>query len=319
MEYRKLISFGKNSYVISLPKPWIIQNKLKKGDLIYLEENGGNLLVQPRANDVGEREKEITIYIDGKDFRRIQRETISAYLQNYKTITLVGNEIKEKAKEIQRFIQNLVALEIMEQDSKKIVTKDFLNINDISIDQIVRKMDVITRTMLNDCKNMFKEDNYDNIYHRDSDVNKFRFLIYRIIWYGMENPSQVLKKLNLKQKDLFVNWWLAFSSEGIADYIKRIARFMKEIKLPAKEQEEYLKLLSKVDTVYISMMKAYYTNNVEEAHNIVHERFDLVEKCDAFYQKNINVPHIGNLIYNTKSLIVTIHTIGRIVYQGMPG
>ncbi|MBI2151644.1 hypothetical protein HYU21_02875 [Candidatus Woesearchaeota archaeon] len=66
-------------------------------------------------------------------------------------------------------------------------------------------------------------------------------------------------------------------------------------------------------------MKSYYTNNIEEAHNILHERFEMIMICDNFYQKNINIANVGNLIYNTKSLIVTIHTIGRIVYQGMPG
>ncbi|MBI2151643.1 phosphate uptake regulator PhoU [Candidatus Woesearchaeota archaeon] len=231
MEYRKLISFGKSSYVVSLPKSWVKLSKLKKGDLVYIEENEGNLLLQPRANEEGDKEKEIIINVDGKDLRRIQRETISAYLQNNKTIILAGNEIKEKAKEIQNFIQNLIALEIIEQDSKRIVAKDFLNINDISIEQIIRKMDVIVRSMLKDCKEMFKEDSYENLYLRDNDVNKFRFLIYRIIWFGIENPSQIFKKLNIKQKDLFINWWLAFSIESIADYVKRIARDMKKIKL----------------------------------------------------------------------------------------
>ena len=38
MEFRKLISFGKTSFVMSLPKGWVVKNKLKKGDLIALEE-----------------------------------------------------------------------------------------------------------------------------------------------------------------------------------------------------------------------------------------------------------------------------------------
>ncbi len=44
MEYRKLISFGKNSFVISLPKAWVRHSKLKKGDLIYVEEASDHLM-----------------------------------------------------------------------------------------------------------------------------------------------------------------------------------------------------------------------------------------------------------------------------------
>ena len=318
MEYRKLISFGKNSYVVSLPKNWVRQNKLKKGDLVYIEENVSNLVLQPRPSESGE-EKEITIQIDGKSKKRIQREIISAYIQNYKTIKFVGNDVKEKAMDIQGFVQNLVALEIIEQDSKRVTTKDFLNLNDISIDQILRKMDAITRSMLKDCREMFDEDKSENIYHRDNDVNKFRFLIFRIIWFGMESPSVVLKKLNLRQHDLFNYWWLSFSIESIADYIKRIARLMKETKLPAKEREEFTNLLAQIEIMYEEIMKAYYTKNLEIAHKVVEERFEIIKRCDDFYKKNRDVSLIGYLVYNTKSLIVSIHSIGRIVYQGIPG
>src|SRR3989344_2437396 len=136
MEYRKIISFGKSSFVVSLPKTWVRQNKLHKGDLIYFDEQNNDLLLQPKKDERETLEKEIIISIDGKDIRRVQRETIAAYIQNYKTIILQGDEVKEKAKILQSFIQNLVALEILEQDSKKIVAKDFLNINDISLTQI---------------------------------------------------------------------------------------------------------------------------------------------------------------------------------------
>ena len=319
MEYRKLISFGKSSYVVSLPKSWVIQNKLKKGDLIYFEDSSNDLLLQARPNTEGEKEKEITINIDKKDLRRIQREIIAAYIQNYKTIILEGEEIKTKAQNIQRLIENLVALEVLEQDSKKMVAKDFLNLNDISLDQILRKMDVITRSMLKDCKEMFNEDNSDSIHHRDNDVNKFRFLIFRIVWFGMENPSLILKKLKLKQRDLLNYWWLAFSVEAIADYIKRISKYMRDIKLGPDQRQEFLRIFQTIDFMYHEIMKAYYTKNQEIAHKILNERFKVLQWLDDFEQKNRNIPLIGNLAYNTKSLLVTTHAIGRIVYEGMPG
>ena len=319
MEYRKLISCGKSSFVVTLPKSWINHHRLKKGDMIYLNENLQDLVLQPKPSETAEKEKEIVINIDGKELKRVERETISAYIQNYRTITLLGEEVKDKAKSIEAFIQKLLALEIMEQDSKKIVAKDFLNLKDISVDQIVRKMDVITRSMLTDCKKMFQDNTYESINYRDQDVNKFRFLIYRIVWCGMENPSVVLKKLNLQQLDLFNYWWVSFSIEQIADCVKRIARYMKDIKLSDKAKKDYLKILYGMENMYGEILKAYYTNNLEVAHHLAQERIDLIELCDKFYDQNRHVDFVGYLIYSSKSFIANANTIGRIIYQRLPG
>ena len=36
MESRKLIKFGKSSYVVSMPKPWVLNNRLKEGNTLFL-------------------------------------------------------------------------------------------------------------------------------------------------------------------------------------------------------------------------------------------------------------------------------------------
>jgi phosphate uptake regulator len=317
MEYRKLIAFGKSSFIVSLPKQWVTKHKLKKGDTIIFDEKDTNLLLQPKASH-HEEEKKIMINIDGKDIRRIQREIISAYIKNNKTISLIGDDIKGKAEKIQGFIQKLVALEIIEQDSKKIVAKDFLNIGDINLPQIMRKMDIITRSMLEDCKNMFDEDNYENINLRDNDVNKFHFLVFRIVGLGMENSS-ILKKIDLEQKDLLNLWWLAFSVEKIADCVKRIARYMREIRLNDKNKQKFKKILDDVGKSYIEMMKGYYAKDSEIVHKILQKRKEIIKRCDDFFIENRNAPFIGYLIYNTKAFLVNTHTIGRIIYQEIPG
>lgn len=316
MEYRKLISFGKNSYVISLPKAWVRQNKLNKGDLVYVDESQNSLILQA-SQKKDQEDKEITILVDGKDLKRVKREIIGAYIHNFKTIKLLGEEIKQKAPEIQDSIQKMVALEIIEQDSKKIVAKDFLNLNDISMEQIIKKMEVISRSMLSDCKEMFDHDNYDTIYHRDQDINKFRFLIYRIVWYGLDNPTNMLRKFNLKPIDLFNEWSISYYVEQVGDCIKRIARAMKEIDLPVKKKKEFVQLLGEVELCYGKVLKAYHTKNIGMAHEVVDERAILIEKVEAYFAENRSTTGIGNLVHNTEALIVSLAAIARVVYQGM--
>ena len=57
MEYRKLISFGKSSFVVSIPKPWINKQNLKKGDVLYFEETEENLILSAKEKETDEEKK----------------------------------------------------------------------------------------------------------------------------------------------------------------------------------------------------------------------------------------------------------------------
>jgi len=315
MEYRKLISFGKSSFVVSLPKDWVIKNKLKKGDLIYFEEREQDLVLSQQNAHNKHGDTEISISVDGKSIRRIQREIISAYIRDYKTITLIGEEIKDKAKEIQATIQNLMALEVMEQTSKKIVAKDFLDMNNISLFNMIKKMDIIIRAMIDDCEKMFVEDNYENISHRDNDVNRLGFLIFRIVDFGFENTSYMYKKHGLTSRNLMHLWWFTFNLETIGDEVKRVARYMKQVKLPKPQQDRFLRLLEDTKGAYLKMMKGFHTHDEELAHAVLEMKEKVLRECEQFYLDNRKVENVGLLVEKLKSMVTSMHNLGRVVYQ----
>src|SRR3989344_802603 len=146
MEYRKLIKFGNSSHIISLPNSWIRKNKLKKGALIYFEENGnGEIILAPKEINNKILDKEITIDITGKEINEVRRELSTAYINNYRIINVVGKDLNANSGNIKNSLRNFMAMEIMEQTSKNITAKDFLDMNSISIDEIIRKIDIIVR------------------------------------------------------------------------------------------------------------------------------------------------------------------------------
>ena len=135
MEYRKLIKFGESSHVVSLPTAWIRAHGLKKGDLIYLEENGNKELVLTAG---AEREridarKDIIINLNNKDIALVKREIVSAYLNGISKITVTGTNFNKHRKTIRDLTNILMALEIIEEGSDRMVLKDFLNFDDIEI------------------------------------------------------------------------------------------------------------------------------------------------------------------------------------------
>jgi hypothetical protein len=116
MDFRKIIGFGKSSFVISLPKGWTAQNKLQKGDVVYLNEDGSTLVLSAKEKAFVKEPKMITIKTDGKSTEHLQAEITTAYLENYDTLEIKGYNLQEKAHEIKKIISNLAGIELLEQD-----------------------------------------------------------------------------------------------------------------------------------------------------------------------------------------------------------
>ena len=62
MEFRKIQFTGRSSYIISLPKKWIVENNLKQGDVVplLLNPNGSITIFPKKPKEISER-KELTI------------------------------------------------------------------------------------------------------------------------------------------------------------------------------------------------------------------------------------------------------------------
>ena len=131
--FRRIIKFGDSSHVISLPKKWIDKNNLKKGDLVVCNEETNELRILPHIADFKQNAKEITITLTENDKGRVKHKISSAYVNNYGLINIIADDLLIFVQEIRIATSNLMALEIIQQTSKKIVLKDFLDIKEISI------------------------------------------------------------------------------------------------------------------------------------------------------------------------------------------
>ncbi len=314
MEYRRLISFGKSSFVVSLPKEWIGQNSLKKGDLVYLQESGPNLLLSKKESDEKAEDREKIIYVDGKSAYTIGREVCSTYIQNYPRIILRGKEIKNKVKELQGIVQSLIALEIMEQTSDTIIAKDFLNMDSVSVEELIRKMDLVTRTMMKEAQQIFDEDNYESLNERDQDVNRLYFLLYRAILYNLRNPMKALRNLKLSGLDLLRAHFIGFYIEAIADEVRRTVRHAHALKMPAQTQQQVQEYLVKMHDYYINTMKAAYNKDTELAFKQAELKRSFDKELELLEAEVQKTPGFNKVLTRLLRMTSLIHNLGRILY-----
>ena len=322
MDFRKLIKFGSNSHVISLPRPWLSKNKLEKGAVVYFHENGNNeLILTPVAESKAKKEdKEVVIDANGKNIEILRRELISAYMNGYNVIKIVDKNLKDRAIEIRNELQNLMALEVMEQTQTSITTRDLLNLEDLDVSVLIRRMDTIARTMVADLKESIDNgsDQFANLRHRDQDINRIFYVIKRLTNLGISDPN-FASQIKTTTKGLFNSWIVASILESVADEVKRISELLINIKLKNNTKKFLFETFSELETNYLSVMRAYYTKDAPLALAYSDKRKDLLKKCNNFFvevnrysETNLRVLAINERF---KSIIELANGISRIVYD----
>jgi len=63
--------------VISLPKAWVTENKLKKGDIVHIDDKKTELLVYPSIIKKDEEPKRTVILTDDKDLDYIRTKIVN--------------------------------------------------------------------------------------------------------------------------------------------------------------------------------------------------------------------------------------------------
>ena len=95
---RKLQVTGGSTYIISLPKRWVTQNGLEKGNpLVVRQEEDGTLAVLPPELGKSEKAEEALIKVAlGESSEALIRKTVATYLLGYNIIHIKAKDQKEK-------------------------------------------------------------------------------------------------------------------------------------------------------------------------------------------------------------------------------
>lgn len=269
MDFRRIIAFGKSSHVVSLPKGWLDENKLKKGDLVYLEQDFDKLIITPKEKSEETEDKRTIINIDGKNINRVKREISSAFINYNDYIIIQGKELPEYLQDVTKAIHNLIALEIMEQSSDKLTARDFLKVGDIKVKDYFKKEDIIIRSMLTDLKNPnFK--NYEELIERQEHVKRIYLLLLKV-FKAVSKDVTLIKKMDLNMENLLKYYKLNFSMQSIAHSLKIISQKLMDVK-NSKQKKDITQLIDRLDKHFIEVMKTFYSENIGRAYSLADTR-----------------------------------------------
>ena len=244
-DIRRVQLTGKSTYIVSLPKKWVDEVGIEKGDsLTVIPRNDKTLLLVPISVKRPEKPQEVVINLaPGEKVGSIIRKVVSHYLVGYSTIRLIsrGDRItSQQRRSIKDFVRRkLVGTEIISDSRDTVTLQVLLNYPELSIQDALRRMYIISTSMHRDVITALKELNRDltlEVVSIDDEVDRFSFYIIRQLKSAVQDDN-ILKELGLNQpKDCLGFRLITKSVERIADHAVCIAQNILRIETPIDEE-----------------------------------------------------------------------------------
>ncbi|MBN2053171.1 phosphate uptake regulator PhoU [Candidatus Woesearchaeota archaeon] len=185
MEARRLQKVGNRSYAVCLPKKWVIGNKIKEQDHVFMDINKNNeLVLKAKQQEAAIKE---TITVDISDIDNLPEFLVLCYVKNVDKIILRSKKLDyEKFKALKKVISYLDGYEISEEDENHVVIQFLFKDVNITLIHLLRRMTYLLSVMVtalenNDLETLQKtETTTDQLYH----------LSKRIMHSCMKNSKQ---------------------------------------------------------------------------------------------------------------------------------
>lgn len=182
MESRKIQLVGKRTYAVSLPKKWVIQNNLKEGEILFIEDSKDNeLLIKTSDSGIKQKEK---ITIDLKDIKDISEFIVFCYMKNIQKVIIKYDKMKKEIFEINKILKYLEGYEITNETKGKIeITFLFEGLN-VNIRKMIKRMIYLLQLMVD----LIGDKDFFGLKKIEEKIDSLYFLSRRILFSCAKDP-----------------------------------------------------------------------------------------------------------------------------------
>ncbi|RJS94528.1 phosphate uptake regulator PhoU [Candidatus Bathyarchaeota archaeon] len=296
--YRKIQITGRGSYIISLPKKWIKELKLERGEEIAFKARGDStLLLLPRKILEGRKEtkqpslKEYRIFARSHDDpQSICRKIISLYVvsANIIRIRFLNGEIPPEHKTaINNLIKNmLLGSEIIDETANEITIQVLVDHPEFPVEKAIRRMAILALSANKDAVlalREFDENRINSVVETCNDVNRLNLYVIRQLKYGLE--KDLFRELGFKTRKEFLGYRIvandirsiAINAMNLVNNILTLKKMIRDQMLFLKtsvDEEVYsqiLKFNSQVHLFFEESLKALFKRDYDRADKLLSE------------------------------------------------
>jgi len=294
--YRRVQRTGRGSYITSLPKDWVQEIGIERGnEIAFKVRDDSSLILIPRRIMEGRKEiekpklKEYSIYVDQKgDPKSVCRKMISLYVVSADIIRIRFKDSKIEPKfktAINNLVKNeLLGSEIIDETANEITIQILINHPDFPVEQAIRRMAVIAlsanRDAISALKNM-DQDLIQSVIDIHADVNRLNLYVIRQLKFGLER--NLFSDMGFKTPKEFLGYRIlandlksiADNALNITDNIITLKKLIENKMLFIKEsfdEELYSQIFdfnSSTHQLFEETLKAMFKRDYEHADKII--------------------------------------------------
>jgi len=268
METRKIQKTGGSTYIVSLPKHWVIASKLKEGDTISMTIDSAGLLTLDPSLGSRKPSSRIELAVDDNENEiHFLRKLIGLYISGHDEIVVRGRTriSPDIRKMVGDFTRKVIGSEIVEESSSSVTIQDVADYSHLDMRKVIRRMHLMSRSMHADAMEALMRSNQslaENVVARDDEVDRLYWFVAKQQSMILRDPS-VSRKMGIGISEASFYLSAAKALERIADHAARIAHSVSALSSETlneklvKDMESYgVRVLSVLDSSVESMLKA---------------------------------------------------------------
>ena len=278
MSSRKIMALGKSSLIITLPKEWLNNNNLGRGDKVFLtHQKNRTITISPTLN-VAKRNTEMTIIIEtNEESNSIIRKVIGCYLNGYSIIKIRSKNIfnTDQNNAIRSVVRSLY-MRIIKSSSSQVELHTLMDESMASVSSGVERMHIITTSMCQDVMMAFREwdvSRAKSVIALEDDVDQFMYFLLRLLRSSASTPI-LANQLGLDMVDILDYQTLVHRIERVADHTTTIANSLvylleEHVFLPKQVFHVLHKASEIAFEIYDLSVEAFLSRDLENINAII--------------------------------------------------
>jgi phosphate uptake regulator len=279
-EGRRIQKTGGSTFIVSLPKTWVVHRGLQAGDvLVFTPGSDGSLTLHAQAGAPPEMIRRVIPASNDMQSEHLFRRLIAEYIAGAPLLEVRTNgRMSAGTRDVVRgFAQRMIGPEILEETAEAVVLQDVVGANPLPIPSLLRRTHQMVRSMHTDAMAAFRGHDASiakDVIERDWEVDRLHWFLEKQVTSALRDARR-LASLNLTLPECASYLLASRVLERIADHAVRIAETVEMLgrERPPESLLAPLESLARAAAEGLDQaMDSLEDGNVERADAVIDER-----------------------------------------------
>ncbi|MCI4353756.1 MAG: phosphate uptake regulator PhoU [Thermoplasmata archaeon] len=225
---RRIQKTGGSTFIISLPKNWVVGRGLRPGDvLLFAPRSDGSLTVYPEEGQRATEARQVVSVSNDMPEEHLFRLLVAEYIAGAPLLEIRTNgRMSARTRDVVRsFAQRMIGPEILEETAEGVVLQDVVGANPLPIPSVIRRMHQMVRAMQTDAMAALRAQDASiakDVVERDWEVDRLHWFVQKQLTTALRD-ARTLTSLGLSLPECATYLLASRVLERIADHAVRIA------------------------------------------------------------------------------------------------